>query len=95
MEYSKPSLNFGLECVQNALKLIQSEKVRREGCLYVKPGQPITSNLKICGLQANILCVGAFIACLAKDYATVVNYCSQILRLNNIPSVFTSVQQDL
>jgi hypothetical protein len=84
----KPTLTYALHCIEAATKLFDSDAVRRDGVLPVKPSNPITNPNEISDLKANVLCTGAYVALNLGNYSYAITFCKELLEMENVSSTF-------
>ncbi|ODN02849.1 CCR4-NOT transcription complex subunit 10 [Orchesella cincta] len=84
----KPTLEYANICLENALRLVESDSIANEGCLYVKPSTPISSIQEINSLHAAILCAAAYVQLKLENYPLAIKRCHQLMSLHNIPGAY-------
>ncbi|CAL8096878.1 unnamed protein product [Orchesella dallaii] len=84
----KPTLEYANICLENALRLVESDSIANEGCLYVKPSTPISSIQEINSLHAAILCAAAYVQLKLENYPLAIKRCHQLMTLHNIPGAY-------
>lgn len=75
-------------CLENALRLVESDSIANEGCLYVRPSTPIFNIQEINCLHAAILCAAAYVQLILENYPLCIKRCHQLKSLQNIPGAY-------
>lgn len=81
-------MEYASICLENALRLVESDSIANEGCLYVRPSTPIFNINEIKSLHASILCSAAYVQLTLGNFPLAIKRCNQLLSLQNIPGVF-------
>lgn len=87
-DHEKPSLEYASICLENALRLVESDSIANEGCLYVRPSTPIFNIQEINCLHAAILCAAAYVQLQLENYPLAIKRCHQLMSLQNIPGAY-------
>ncbi len=84
----QPTMEYAGVCLENALRLVESDSIANEGCLYVRPSTPIFNIQEINCLHAAILCAAAYVQLILENYPLCIKRCHQLKSLQNIPGAY-------